>query len=205
MKMGGSSAGTSGQVLTSAGAGVSPTWTAPSSGALVLLSTVTASASATVDVETGFSSTYDAYMLVVTDYRPSAGSYPKLQFKIGGTYLTADYQFHSSKLNSNNDAYSATASTSSAQIFIMSDNISPDANYPAHFNFFISGVASTTTQKQISWVGRCIGGGGDTLISMSGSGAHKGASTAALTGLRFSQVSGNITSGTFRLYGLVNS
>jgi hypothetical protein len=205
MKMGGSAAGTSGQVLTSAGAGVSPTWTAPSSGALVLLSTVTASASATVDVETGLTSTYDAYMLVVTDYRPSAGSYMKLQFKIGGSYLTADYQYHSAILDAGSDLYAATASTSSAQIYVSQNNISPDANYPAHFNFFISGVASTTTQKQISWVGRCIGGGSDRLVSLSGSGAHKGASTAALTGLRFSQVSGNITSGTFRLYGLVNS
>ena len=145
-------------------------------------------------------------MLVVTDYRPAAGTPLHLFLKIGGTYLTADYQYHSSGLDAGSASYAALAATAAAQIVVSGGgNISPDANYPAHFNFFISGVASTTTQKEISWVGRQIGGPSDRLISLSGAGAHKGASTAALTGVRFQQSAGNITSGSFRLYGLANS
>jgi hypothetical protein len=182
-------------------------WATPaSSSGLVYLSTVTASASATVDIETTFSSTYDAYLLVVTNYRPSTGSALYMTLKIGGTYLAADYQYHASGLDAGSASYVALAGTAAAQIVVSGGgNISPDANYPAHFTFSISGVASTTTQKEISWTGRQIGGASDRLISLSGAGAHKGASTAALTGVRFAQSVGTITSGTFRLYGLANS
>jgi hypothetical protein len=173
---------------------------------LTLLSTVTASASATVDIETTFSSTYDAYLLVVTNYRPSAGSALYITLKIGGSYLAADYQYHASGLDAGSATYAALAGTAAAQIVVSGGGtISPDANYPAHFTFSISGVTNTTTQKEISWTGRQIGGAGDRLISLSGAGAHRGASTAALTGVRFTQSAGTITSGTFRLYGLANS
>lgn len=66
--------GSSGQVLTSGGSGAAPTWATPSSGAMVLLSTITASASATVDVETGFGATYDSYIILGTGLVPSSTS-----------------------------------------------------------------------------------------------------------------------------------
>ena len=60
-------AGTSGQVLTTQGAGANPTWTTPSSGSWVYLSSAAAFGSSGVDF-TGFvSSTYFSYALVVSD------------------------------------------------------------------------------------------------------------------------------------------
>ena len=86
------SAGTSGQVLTSAGSGA-PTWATPSAGAMTLLSTITASSSATVDVETGFGATYDSYMILGTGLVAASTSAGGLSFrlKLGGTYQTAGY------------------------------------------------------------------------------------------------------------------
>jgi len=54
-----------------------------------LLSTVTASSSSTVDIETTFNSTYDAYVLVISGL---IGSYNQrnlfARMKIGGSYIT---------------------------------------------------------------------------------------------------------------------
>ena len=62
------SAGTSGQVLTSAGAGA-PTWSTPSSGALAYLSTTsTAGASSLAISLTAYTATYNAFKIVCTNF-----------------------------------------------------------------------------------------------------------------------------------------
>jgi hypothetical protein len=75
-------AGTSGQVLTSAGASA-PTWATPSSGAMVLISTLTASASSSL-TWTGLT-TYDNYFLVLDGIVPTASDYLLLKLGYGGT------------------------------------------------------------------------------------------------------------------------
>jgi hypothetical protein len=65
--------------------------TAGSPAGMVLVQTVTASSSATLEV-TGFSSTYDNYILKVTGFRAAtAGSYMKAQLKLGGSYRTGAF------------------------------------------------------------------------------------------------------------------
>jgi hypothetical protein len=76
------SAGTSGQVLTSAGASA-PTWATPSSGAMVLISTLTASASSSL-TWTGLT-TYDNYLLIVDSIVPTASDYLLVKLGYGGT------------------------------------------------------------------------------------------------------------------------
>ena len=83
-----SAAGSSGQLLQSNGASA-PTWVTPSTGALVFLSTVTASSSATVDVETTFSSTYRAYLIIGTGIFCDTASTLNCRLKIGGSYITS--------------------------------------------------------------------------------------------------------------------
>ncbi|WP_417660007.1 hypothetical protein, partial [Pseudidiomarina sp.] len=86
----GGSQGVAGQVPVSQGAGLPPSW--GSSGAWVLLSTVTASSSATVDVENTFDSAYDAYVIVANDVLPSNDQARlRVLLKIGGTYQTSGY------------------------------------------------------------------------------------------------------------------
>lgn len=196
-------AGTNGQVLTSAGSGL-PSWVTPSSGALTLLSTVTASASATVDVETTFSSTYDAYMLVISGATPSTDSVQLLaRMKIGGTYIaTSTYVY----LN----GYTSTAGNASTTLateieLIPSVYLGNDAASSGNVVMYIFNPSSTAFKKQIRFEASSIriSSGNTQLGSFSGSASNNG--TGALTGMRFFASSGNINAGKFRLYGIANS
>jgi len=196
--------GTNGQLLTSSGTGSAPTWTTPSTGALVLLSTVTASASATVDIETTFSSTYDVYLIEASGISVASDGVPLVcQMKIGGSYITTTtYLYHSASNGSNSGTYSAYNSGASSNIYFI-DNIGNAANRMANFYMHVSNPSSTTKSKMVAWQGGCISAAG-VLFSIVGSGINTG--TAALTGIRFStNGNGNITAGSFRLYGIANS
>jgi hypothetical protein len=191
-------AGTTGQVLTSATAGT-PTWAAPSAGSLVLLSTVTASNSATVDVETTFSSTYDTYMLVVSGATPTVDSAPLLMLmKIGGTYISTSTYITSASA-------SASSSTFDTKISVSSTPWGNDAPSSLDVVMYVFNPSSTAFRKLITFqaVGSRLDTGVMNIQARSGSAANSG--TDALTGLRFYATSGNINAGKFRLYGIVNS
>lgn len=190
-------AGTNGQVLTSAGSGL-PSWTTPSAGALTLLSTVTASASATVDIETTFSSTYDAYLLYVVNLTPAtAGTIIYARLKIGGSYITsASYTY---AMNRSNDASG-----------YLSDNAAGDTTIRLINNCSLGQMiiniyspSNTTKSKMINWQGVSVTS--TPNIAFANGVAYVTGTTAAMTGIRILADSGNITSGTFRLYGVSNS
>ena len=63
--------GTATHVLTSNGAGAAPTFQAAAGGATALIATITASNAASVDFDSGLSSTYKNYLVVGTDIRPA--------------------------------------------------------------------------------------------------------------------------------------
>ena len=202
------SAGTAGQFLQSAGAGV-PVWATlatPTSGA-TLLSTVTASNSATVDIETTFNSTYDQYMLIGTDIntQPTGNESLTCRLKIGGSYIAnATYFYHNDVSNSSSVLYIGAASSLGGVNRI---SITPDMGATAgdsmSFVMFVHGPANTTFSKFVEWVGR-FRNAGDNYAKAYGQGGNTG--TGALTGVRFLTASGSvITSGKFRLYGLANS
>jgi hypothetical protein len=198
-------AGTNGQVITSAGSGL-PSWTTINSGALTLLSTVTASSSATVDIETTFSSTYDTYMLVVNGLKPSnTGQTPICRLKIGGSYITSStyrYWF----FNPLTDAATVSQSNNNAgaEIYLASA-ISNDASTPgASFVINIHNPTPTGSTKTIYWKGAV--GVYDNSSAFQNTDGFAGNSTAgALTGVRIYFPAGTVLSGVFRLYGLANS
>jgi len=191
--------GTNGQVLTSSGTSSAPTWATPSAGALTLLSTVTASSSATVDVETTFDSTYDAYMLVVSGARPATDSRDLLaRMKIGGSYVTTSTYITF-------PASSGQTATLGAQIDLITTVWGNDAASSCDVVMYIYNPASTAFKKQIRFEATSmrLDTGATQLQSRSGSASNDG--TAALTGIRFYASSGNIAEGKFRLYGIANS
>jgi hypothetical protein len=196
-------AGTSGQFLQSNGASA-PTWITPSSGAMVFLSSVIASASATVDVENTFSSTYDVYELVASGVVPANdGEQFRMTMKIGGTYVGgSSYRYVRTSSLSTSSSYVGGNNNGDGAI-ILGINVQNGASVPINFRLRIYNPSSTTLQKAVTWEGYYQ----DTLtpaVTMSfGSGSNNG--TDALTGIRFVMGSGNITSGTFRLYGIANS
>ena len=197
-------AGTSGQLLQSNGASA-PTWVTASAGALTFLSTVTASSSSTVDIETTFNGTYDAYLIVASNIRLSNQTSLYMRLKIAGSYIsTGTYFYHCVRSSSNGATYGGTDQSvgGNTQILI-ADSIGNDAEESASIQFLITGPTSTTQSKQVSWSGSGWYNSLATISQATGVGGNTG--TGALTGVRLLPLSGQISAGTFRLYGIANS
>jgi len=197
--------GSASQVLQTNGSGVL-SFATPSSGALTLLSTVTASNSATVDLETTFNSTYDSYIIVFSNAAPSANTNNiRVRLKINGTYQTSGYNYHAARPDNTSASYSAQTGNATDMINLMGGNVQdsratvPGSTSDMHIR--INAPTSTATIKSISWNGSMVG---TTNSPLFGSGQFV-TSFEALTGVRFFYASGNILTGVFRLYGLANS
>ena len=194
-------AGTSGFFLQSNGASA-PTWVAASSGALTLLSTVTASTSSTVDIETTFNSTYDAYLLVATGVTISATDNFYCRLKIGGSYLSTNtYQNHVHMMKGDDGAYTSIIS-GTAQINITGNLPTSTASHSIDFVMRVYTPSSTTFQKLIDWQGVTLNST-PKLMGFVGGGLNTG--TDALTGVQFFTGGGTVNAGKFRLYGIANS
>jgi hypothetical protein len=200
------SVGTSGQFLKSNGASA-PTWVTAGSGALILLSTVTASNSAYVNIETTFDSTYEQYMLIISDVNTSASETDFwFQMKIGGSYITSyTYSASVERTAANSATYQGNTQTIAAfngvRMFAVT-NATSASGTSSSFNMFIHNPSNTSFRKYVEWTGHFFNDSG-ILAKSCGTGGNNG--TDALTGIRFYKDSGNITSGTFRLYGLANT
>lgn len=147
--IGGANFGTSGQVLTSGGSGAAPTWATPSSGGLVLISSTDATAAATLSSLSGFSSTYDNYMIILQGISPASGN-PKLQMRlaVGGTADSASSYTQASGTNSVGGG-SQSAATS---IQIVATDMSNTASQSVNLILHIQDVNTTARTKSIqSW------------------------------------------------------
>lgn len=198
-------AGSSGQVLRSNGASA-PSWVTPSAGSLTLLSTVTASNSATMDIESTFSSTYDKYLISVTGLVcQTDGQQLQMLLKIGGTYLTtATYVYFENRTQSSTGTFAGTnESIAGPANFVSVHSILGNVGGEnATFDLYISNPSSTTLQKLFYFLGAGHTNAGEVRY-IQGIGCNTG--TDALTGVRLKMASGNITSGVARLYGIANS
>jgi hypothetical protein len=195
-----SAAGSSGQLLQSNGASA-PTWVTPSTGALVFLSTVTASSSATVDVETTFNSTYRAYLIIGTGIFCDTASAFLCRLKIGGSYVTSSsYAYHRHDLTSNSTTYEASANTGGTNIPLTG---SMSTARSADFVMTVYFPSDTLSEKLLDW--RFAPGRLNNNNSTGAVGYASNSGTDALTGVRFFFNSGNVASGEFRLYGIANS
>lgn len=181
-------------------------WITPGGGAWTYLSTVTASNSATVDIETTFDSTYQNYAIVASSVRPVTNAVSLLaRQKQSGSYVEDNYQYHLSICNATSSSYAGAANGNTTSHLVANSlrDASGDTQGGASFVMYIPNPSNTTLQKTVFATGvantASIGSAQMTLV-----GSNFG-STAAITGIRFLMSSGNINSGTFRLYGIKNS
>lgn len=158
---------------------------------LRLLSTVTASNSATVDVETTFDSTYDSYIIEATGVTVQTNGVEfQYLMKIGGSYITtATY----------NGTGRNIAAVSAGSYAMLTDNVSNAASASISFSMRIPTPSSTTLAK-CSYFSGIVGVSATADLEVGGAMMNTG--TGALTGIRFQASSGNIVSGSFRLYGI---
>jgi hypothetical protein len=196
--------GSSGQVLTSAGSSA-PTWTTPSAGAMTFISTTTASNSATVDIEDAMTA-YDVYVIeCVNVVNATDNTNLQMRLKIGGAYITTSTYLYANAKNLQAGGsvivYNSLSDTSNLLIA----NVSNSAVRTLSMTVKICTPSSATTQKQVSYTGNYL----DSAAYTNEIGCFFGNCTTttigALTGIRIFSSSGNITSGTFRLYGIANS
>jgi hypothetical protein len=176
---------------------------AAAGGAWTLLSTVTASASSTVDIE-AFSSTYDAYKLVCSGITTSVNSQAlMLKMKISGAYTTGfSYRGHRNNSASDSTIYVGVSFSGASEINLFT-TLGDGATRGGDVCISLLNVNSTTDHKKITWEGAAINATGLVVMGF-GAGAWVGAASA-LTGVRLYMNSGNIASGTFRLYGIAKS
>lgn len=186
-----SGVGTSGQVLTSNGAGALPTWQASAaSGSLILLNTQTASNSANITFNSTYiTSTYKTYVLVFDKIVAATGSTFKMLVSTdnGSTYKSTGYLSGNWFLSYN----SATVQNQNATTFFQLWTGSVSSQNSGTLWMYNFGQADLPAIQGDFWIG--------------GTYWQKTVGNNSNTGINNIQLlfdSGNISSGIFSLYGV---
>ncbi len=195
--------GTSGKVLTSNGADALPSFnTVP--GAWTLIETQVASSSATIDFTTSIDSTHNLYAITLTNIIPAstATEVHLVTSTDGGSNYdvgAADYEWHHMIPTSGAGTYTGNNGGADEDIQIAA-NVQSSAseggfsgviymynpsNSATHTNFTWQGANSVGARHQVSF------------------GAGRRKSVTDVDAIRFLMSVGNITSGTFKLYGIL--
>jgi hypothetical protein len=194
--------GTAGNVLTSNGT----TWAssaAPGGGSWIYLSTVTASAAATADIETTFNSTYDNYVIVASNVVISSNTTISMRWKIAGVYSSATRYSYAYQFSSTSPTSGSTGLSNQTEVLIQPRSVNSSSLYTSNYFVYIYNPSLSSVLKTGNIVGQSIENTGPGVINFSNSVLYTEASNV-LTGVRFAASSGTI-SGTFRLYGIKNS
>jgi len=203
-------AGTAGQVLQTGGAGANPSWTNLSSDFVKLAETTVSSGVSSVGFDGYFSSTYDRYEIVCSNFH--VDSVPDMAFRV---YIANSE--HTSNQYVNTNAYQYTDTTPTHQIATQNstsidygvpyslwqsngDNLGSQSTNGCYVHYTIYNPLNTTDWKMMEYlVGYGQHSGGVAMQKVFGHGVLK--NTSALTGMLIIPSAGNITSGTFKLYG----
>jgi hypothetical protein len=199
------SPGTSGQFLQTLGAGANPTWQTGSgsttSGNRTLLNTLTASNSATLTDTTSMNSTYNRYELVFQDI-VSATNNVQLRLRVvtsGPTTQTTGYLGQGFTITSGGSTGAVNATTF---IPLSEASLSNTSTSGYCGNVTLNNPSGTSVVKHAFGQATYLDGGG-LGRSFTISGFWNTAGTA-LIGIEISCSSGNITSGTVKIFGIVN-
>lgn len=190
--------GTANQVLTSDGTDIA--WAdAGGAAGMTLLNTYTLSAVTLVEIN-DFSSTYDDYILIGSDFHSSTTNDAiSMQFYIGGTRQTADYAYN--VLGTSTTAWSGISSSSNNRLFVTTGNLNNSlagaGKIACSFTLDLFGVNTTKLQGYKAQFGV---GDASGVIGMATGGYYGGTGTLSQIRL-YSSASANL-SGTVRIYGL---
>jgi len=195
--------GTAGNVLASNGT----TWTSatPATGAMVALSSVSASGASTVTFNSSLiTSTYSTYAVIFSGWVPSVDRpayYAEVTTNNFSSVLTCNYI----TIRTDSVAPSVRAATTGTSIFMVtpgtfSTTLSDGGGSGI---FWLYNPSATNVGRGMNWT---LGGYSSNSANQeywAGSATYLNATTA-INGLRFAQASGTIT-GVFTLYGVKNS
>tara|TARA_R110000822_G_scaffold48803_1_gene128194 strand:- start:196 stop:1119 length:924 start_codon:yes stop_codon:yes gene_type:complete len=194
---------TSGNVLTSTGTVWASTAPAGGGAGLVFVSTATASDDATLSF-TGISSTYAQYVFIISALRP-ATSGAELRLRVstngGSSYDTGstDYCSGVRYLIGGTLSMGVNDNDTFLRVGPPTGNASNDS---VNGRMELHSASDSAKFTQISSLGSFSRTNGDPKAYYSGGGRK---SVAAHNAVQFSMSSGNITSGSIRMYGIANS
>ncbi|MFA7238998.1 MAG: hypothetical protein WC091_02725 [Sulfuricellaceae bacterium] len=201
-------AGTAGQVLTSNGAGVDPTFQAAAGGAFVLLSTQTASASATLNFASVITSAYDAYMFVIADIKPATDA-QKLWLRTstnnGSSYDAGLSDYGWTIFNETAPGGSPSAASndgSDDSIELTATGTGNAATEGLSGKMWLYTPLDTTRQKVFTWD---VLSQNNATVQQFNQGIGSRLSTADIDAVQFLFASGNIASGKIYCYGIKNT
>jgi hypothetical protein len=201
------SVGTSGQVLTSNGAGALPTFAAiPASGGDW---TLVASASASTSAEITFTdlvSTYQFYVVSITDLVPANNSvdlYLRTSTNNGASYDSGSSNYAYNRYYVRPSADTASASAGSTVLNMTPVVLGNAANQTSNWLVYMFNP-SAATYTHFYWTGNAAQTGGGVTVYTTWGGGHR-ISAADVDAIQFTMSAGNIGGGEFRLYGISNA
>jgi hypothetical protein len=181
-----------------------------SAGNMVLLSSQTASASATISFTTGIDSTYKEYQFYFINLHPSIESTTAFQFNLstdgGASYnVTKTTTFYYAAHNEDDDTTALTYATSqdlaqstSFQTLVYDIGNDNDQNICGDLTLF--NPSSTTYVKH--FISRSLSGSSAADYVLDSFIAGYGNTTSAVNAIQFKMNSGNIDDGTILMYGI---
>lgn len=191
--------GASGNIMTSNGTGIVSS--APNAvGTLQLISTQIASSSASISF-TGLSSTYSYYYVVISNLLPATNAVVltmQVSTNNGSSYSAAGYYYAQTAQNSG--AGTGTVSAANAASFQITGSQTNAANNTGSLVVEIINPSQSTESHH--FLNNCIyvnsAGGIDGV-----EGGCTWVTTTAINAVQFAYSSGNISTGTFKLYGVL--
>lgn len=175
-------------------------WSTPKSG-LVLLEQHTASASASLDFTTSISATYDEYMIEFVNVVPATNA-QTFEMKVstdGGSTWVGGTAYTTSRLYWGQGDTVTGVATASAAYFALAGSVQTTANYSVNGSIKLFNPGGSA-YKFISGQTLSASASGSNLYIWNLSGAY--ADTTAVNAFQFLFASGNIASGTIRVYGV---
>lgn len=194
------SAGTTGQFLSSNGSSA-PSWVGAPASAMTLISTLTASSS--TDLHWTGLSGYDKYILIVENLvtAPTGNRQLLVHFGYGSTptYYSSGYDGVIFGLALSSGSNETTLNSNSAY-FQIGSQVPPSSVYGVSSNLLLAGFLKTNYQT-IQGTSGYINNGYSGFVGSTVNGVLSGAS-APITAIQILFSAGNIASGTASLYGI---
>lgn len=168
---------------------------------LIYISTTAASNSATVDITSGFSSTYDQYLITITDIIPQTDDTDLwMRVSQSAVFVAGATDYRWSRMQCS-DAGTVTGAGSTGDTkFLVANQLGTGTGETYSGRIYILNPAGTAKYKLVhahsTWF---------NSAPVIATGDMTGAfvlNTTAIDGIRFLMSSGNIVSGTFALYGV---
>jgi hypothetical protein len=174
------------------------------SSAMGYVTAVTASGASAIDLTSGFTSTYDQYMLVGQKISLSSSSaFVYVNFYIDGSLITsANYGTNAAYLAGASWGGFGGAGGNSQGVLLSSAILLNSVTHNFNFVGYVNQPSNTEIYKQFYWSGSLVASSNGTAYPYIGTVGL--GNTGAFTGIRFYPSAGTI-SGTIRLYGIKNS